>query len=77
MEALLVSLAAAAIVWLELPGLVRAGRRRDLVAFVIIAALAGGLGVAVSLGFQIDGLHRGIMALFGPPLAWLKSILAP
>ncbi|MCR4419708.1 MAG: hypothetical protein QHH27_09075 [Clostridia bacterium] len=69
---LLLLAAYAALVALEVPGLVKRGMRRELAAFFFFLALAVALTLPQSLGVELPNPMRFIGAIFRPLSKWLE-----
>ncbi|MGB9886998.1 MAG: hypothetical protein ACPLPT_05025 [Moorellales bacterium] len=62
----------AGLIALEAPGLLKTGRRRELIAFLLYLAVAAGLTLPQGLGVQIPNPMKPIAVLFQPLSRWLE-----
>lgn len=68
----LLVLAFLAIIWLEVPGLVKKKAWRELAAFSVFLALGFALALPQVLGLEVPNPNKAIEALFRPLSDWLK-----
>ncbi|MBU7318792.1 MULTISPECIES: hypothetical protein [Paenibacillus] len=67
----------AAIVWLEVPSLVRTKRKKELWVFSLLLALGLGLSIAKSLRLNIPNPLDWIAYLYKPVSDYVFGILKP
>ncbi|WP_438448692.1 hypothetical protein [Gorillibacterium sp. sgz5001074] len=74
LSGLMIVLACVIIVLLEVPGILREKRRRELAVFSVLLAMAAGLTIAQALRVPLPNPVDGLIALFSPVYRWVHAL---